>query len=95
MTRSRLLLILVVALLLNACSGRIATGIAQTCSEELDLAQAELDRAKADGFGDAVAIVKASSLLTAAAFKKQVEHYEGCVDQARRARAYIADVRKH
>jgi len=80
--------------LLAACSGRIATASAQQCSDTLKLAEAELDKAKADGLGEAVSITKAAGLIVAAATQKQFEKYEGCLDKAQRARAYIADAQR-
>jgi hypothetical protein len=82
------------AVLVGACSGRIASGIAQECSDQLNLAEAELNKAKADGLGEAVSITKAASLLAAAAVQKQFEKYEGCVDKSQRARAFIADAQR-
>lgn len=94
MTRYRTLIIAVAALAVGGCSGRIASSVAQNCSEELSLAEAEMDRAKADGLSEAVSISKAAALITAAAVQKQFEKYEGCIEKAQRARAYIADARK-
>jgi len=95
MTLNRTLLVILTAVTIVGCSGRIATSVAQSCSEELALAEAELERAKADGFGDAMSITKAASLTAAAAVQKQFEKYEGCIDKSRRARAYIGDVKRN
>jgi hypothetical protein len=94
MTIRRALLAAVLVVSITGCSGRIASGAAQNCSEELELADAEMNRAKTDGLGQAVSIIKAASLMAAASFQKQLEKYESCADQARRARAYIADATK-
>jgi hypothetical protein len=83
-----------VATLLAGCSARISSDAAQQCSEGLSAAQAELEKAQADGIGDAVSLTKAASLLTAAAVQKQFEKYPNCVDKVQRARAYIADARR-
>ncbi len=95
MIRQCLILILTVIASVAGCSGRISSNIAQACSVELSAAERELDKAKADGLGDAVSITKAMGLITAAAFQKQIERYESCYDKARRARAYIEDAGKH
>lgn len=92
--RIRATLALSTLLFVVACSGRVGGDIAQQCSQGLDAASAELEKAKADGFGEAVQVTKAASLLTAAAVQKQFEKYPNCVDKVRRARAYLADVRK-
>lgn len=95
MTHSlRATLFLTIFLFAVGCSGRIGGDVAQQCSQGLDQATAELEKAKADGFGEAVQVTKAASLLTAAAVQKQFEKYPNCVDKVRRARAYLADVRK-
>jgi len=91
----RSLFVLLIVSLLTACSGRIASGVAQACSDELDAAEVELNKAKADGLGEALTITKAASLITAAAFQKQIERYQSCLDKAHRARAYIEDARRH
>jgi hypothetical protein len=83
-----------VVVLMAGCSGGIATSEGQRCSEELSAAEAELDKAKADGLGDAVSISKAAGLITAAAVQKQFEKFECCIDKAQRARAFIADAKK-
>lgn len=88
------LFVLMLAALAFGCSGRIASDIAQQCSEELNAADAELNKAQADGLGGAVSVTKAAALIVAAAAQKQFEKYEGCLDKARRARAFIADANK-
>ena len=89
-----ILFVIAIATPLTACSGRIGTGIAQQCSDTLALAEKELDQAKAEGFGGAVSITKAAGLIVGAATQKQFERYEGCIDKAERARAYIADAQR-
>ncbi len=90
----RSILVTAALVLVTGCSGMIGSDIAKNCSEELSLAEAELDRARADGLGEAVSIGKAAGLITAAAVQKSFEKYEGCVDKAQRARAFIADAQK-
>lgn len=82
------------AVVLTGCSGMIGSDVAKQCSEQLSAAEAELNKAKADGLGEAVSVTKAASLIGAAAVQKQFEKYEGCADKAQRARAYIADAAK-
>lgn len=92
--RALALTVFAAALLLAGCSGRIGSDVAQQCSEGLDVAYAELEKAKADGFGQAVQVTKAASLIAAAGVQKQFEKYPNCVDKVQRARAYLADVRR-
>jgi hypothetical protein len=87
-------LVLLPALFAAGCSGRIGGDVAQQCSQGLDVAYAELEKAKADGFGQAVQVTKAASLIAAAGVQKQFEKYPNCVDKVQRARAYLADVRR-
>lgn len=87
-------LVIAVTVLAAGCSAQIASDIAQQCSEELNAADAELNKAQADGLGGAVSVTKAAGLIAAAAVQKQFEKYEGCLDKARRARAFIADANK-
>ena len=91
--RVRIVLTFVTMALVTGCSGRVGGDIAQQCSQGLDVAYAELEKAKADGFGEAVQVTKAASLLAAAGVQKQFEKDPNCVDKVRRARAYLADVR--
>jgi exonuclease VII small subunit len=79
---------------LVACSGHIASDTARECARELDAAESELSAAQTEGLGEAVTIVKAASLVTAAAFQRQIERYERCTDLARRARVHIEHARK-
>jgi uncharacterized protein YceK len=81
--------------LLAGCSSRISSDLAQECSQGLSQAEAEMQKAKADGLGDAVSLGKAAGLLTAAAIQKQFEKYPNCIDKVQRARAYIADARRN
>lgn len=86
--------LLCAAWLAAGCSGRVGTSLERQCSEGLDLAYKELEQAKVDGFGDTVTWSKAASLLTAASVQKQFEKYPNCVDKVRRARAYLATLRR-
>lgn len=87
--------VLVACTTLAACSTRISGDLAQECSQGLSQAEAEMQRAKADGLGDAVSLSKAAALITAAAIQKQFEKYPNCIDKVQRARAYIADARRN
>lgn len=77
------------SVLLTACSGQPYQPLDQRCSEGLRTAYAELETAKASGFGGTVAWAKAASLLSAARVQEQFEKYPNCIDKVRRARYYI------
>ena len=80
-------------LLLVACSGKASPAQAKACQNGISQTYAELERAKADGFGEAVAITKAASLLSAAKIQQQFEKYPNCIDKTERARYYIGQAR--
>ena len=91
---SRLAVLLIAALSLAGCGGRIATPVGQQCSDGLRVANKELEEANAKGFGGHVDLVKAANLLAAASVQEQFEKFEGCVDKVRRARIYIREAQK-
>ncbi len=81
-------------LLLAGCAGQPARPLDRECADGLRAAQAELDKAKVDGFGDTVAWTKAASLLSAAKVQQQFEKYPNCVDKVQRARYYLQRIRE-
>jgi hypothetical protein len=78
---------------LAACSGTASPGQVNACKNGLSQAYSEFERAKADGFGGAVAMTKAGSLLSAAKIQQQFEKYPNCIDKVQRARHYIRQAR--
>jgi hypothetical protein len=82
-----------VVLLLAACSGDKSSAQANACNDGISQAYAELERAEMDGFGDAVDMTKAGSILSAAKIQEQFEKYPNCIDKVKRARYYIAKAR--
>lgn len=91
---SLLAAILSVVLFLGSCAGQPARPLDRDCADGLRQAQAELDKAKVDGFGDTVAWAKAASLLSAAKVQQQFEKYPNCVDKVQRARYYLHRIRE-
>lgn len=89
-----LLLIALPALLFGGCGGRIATPEGQACSEQLRIANQELDDAKLKGLGGTVPWLKAAGLLAAANTELQVEHFGDCLDKVQRARTYIREAQR-
>jgi hypothetical protein len=85
--------VLSLGLLLAACSGRAPPGQAAACKNGISQAYAEFEKAKVDGFGDAAAMTKAGSLLSAAKIQEQFEKYPNCIDKVERARYYISQAR--
>jgi hypothetical protein len=84
---------LAVGLFLAACSGTASPAQASACKNGLSQAYSEFEQAKADGFGGAVAMTKAGSLLSAAKIQQQFEKYPNCIDKVKRARVYIRQAR--
>jgi hypothetical protein len=85
--------VLVLGLLLGACSGQASQAQIDACKNGLSQAYSEFEQAKADGFGGAVAMTKAGSLLSAAKVQQQFEKYPNCIDKVKRARHYIQQAR--
>jgi len=94
-TATRLMVPAMLAALLGACSGKIATPKGQECSEALRLAEKEYDEASNnESLKGSLELIKAANLMTQASFQKQLEKFPGCIDKARRARIYIEEARK-
>lgn len=87
-------LVVLVILVLSACSGRIATPVGQECAEGLRIANQELEEAKVKGFSGSIQWIKAANLLAGANVQEQFEKYESCADKVRRARIYIQEAQK-
>lgn len=85
--------VLALGFLLAACSGDKPVSQAQACRNGIDQAYKEFNRAESDGFGGAVDMTKAASLLTAAKIQEQFEKYPNCIDKVKRARHYIRQAR--
>lgn len=81
------------ALALAACSGNTSIAQANACESGISQAYDEFERAESDGFGGAVDMTKAASLLSAAKIQEQFEKYPNCIDKVKRARHYIAKAR--
>jgi len=94
MPTRQIALILISAVVLTACSGRIGTTVAQECKTQLRLAEQELDDAKVKGFSGSIQWTKAAGLVVSATTQQQLERYESCLDKARRARTYLREAQK-
>ena len=87
------LALVLLASLLAGCSGDKSLKQAAACRNGIDTAYKEFSNAKSEGFGGAVSMTKAGSLLSAAKIQEQFEKYPNCVDKVKRARHYIAQAR--
>ena len=85
--------LLSLGLLVAACAGNAPPSQVAACKNGLSQAYSEFEQAKADGFGGAVAMTKAGSLLSAAKIQQQFEKYPNCIDKVKRARHYIRQAR--
>ncbi len=81
------------ALFLAACGGDQPISKVKSCENLISQAYSAIEQAKADGFGDAVDLTKAGSLLSAAKVQQQFERYDGCIDKATRAKYYADQAR--
>ncbi len=87
------LALVVLASILAGCSGDKSLQQAAACRNGIDTAYKEFTNAKSEGFGGAVNMTKAGSLLSAAKIQEQFEKYPNCIDKVKRARTYIAQAR--
>jgi len=79
-----------ILLALPACTANRDSTMAEDCKHGLAVADKELLDAKAKGFGSAVGLTQAASLLAAAKVQSEFKRYPNCVDKVRRARAHIS-----
>lgn len=77
-------------LALAACTANRDSTMAEDCRRGLEVADKELLDAKAKGFGSAVGLTQAASLIAAAKVQSEFKRYPNCVDKVRRARAHIS-----
>lgn len=89
-----IVLMLVAALSLTACAGARKGESAESCRNAIDVAYKELSFAESEGFAGSVNYTKAASLLTAAKTNQTFESYDACVNNASKARYYIAESKK-
>lgn len=87
-------LISAVGLVLSACAGARKGYSAENCRQSIDSAYEELNFAKSEGFAGTVNYTKAASLLTAAKTNQTFESYDACVENAEKARYYVAESKK-
>ena len=80
--------VLILLAALAGCASTVSTNHA-ACRATIDAASADLDRAKAKGFGDFVDVVKASGLIVSATARRSAEKYQGCIEHAQRARELL------
>lgn len=96
MTKSTLkfgVLIFVASFIFSGCAAVHSVRLANQCSSDLAVANAELEKTKVDGFGSTVAWTKAATLLTAAKIQQQFDKFPNCINKAARARHYIKQAR--
>lgn len=73
----------------QGCAAVHSARLADQCRTGLATANAELEKAKVDGFSSTVAWTKAAALLAAAKIQQQFDKYPNCVNKVKRARYYI------
>jgi len=82
-----------IGLLLTGCTGGDPPSQAAACHNGIDQAYKEFSQAESEGFGGAVAMTKAGSLLAAAKIQEQFEEYTNCIEKVNHARQYIRQAR--
>lgn len=81
-------IVLILCAALAGCASSVSSDNA-ACRKAIDAASADLERAKAKGFGDFVDVVKASGLIVSATTQRGVEKYQNCIEHAQRARELL------
>ena len=76
-------------LLFTGCAAVHSVKLANECRSGLEIANAELSKAKLNGFSSTVSWVKAASLLTGAKIQQQFDKFPNCINKVARARHYI------
>jgi len=79
-----------ILLALAACTANRDSTMAEDCRRGIEVADKELVDAKAKGFGSAVDLTQAASLIAAAKVQSEFKRYPNCVDKVHRARAHIS-----
>ena len=91
-TKSKLksaIFILFASFIFSGCAAVHSARLASQCNSDLAAANAELDKAKVDGFASTVAWTKAATLLAAAKIQQQFDKFPNCINKAARAHYYI------
>ena len=89
----RTALLIAFTITLTACAGQDQP-FRINCADALDTAWEELSFAEAEGFAGSVSYTKALGLMTTAKTMQTVENFDGCYENARKARFYIAESRQ-
>lgn len=84
-----LFLLIIATNSLVGCAARPANGQDIKCAKGLDMAYAELEQAKANGFSSSIALTKAAGLLFGAKTQQQFDKWPNCINKVKRARFYI------
>jgi len=92
MIRQSVLILALVAV--AGCSGKIATPKGQQCSDDLLAAEKDYEAVNTESLGSGVELAKAANFLSQAAFAKQFEKFDTCIEKVRRARIYIDEAKK-
>jgi len=83
------LLIGITSFIFSGCAAVHNVRLENQCSSGLKTANAELEKAKLDGFSSRVSWTKAAALLTAASIQQQFDKFPNCINKVARARYYI------
>ena len=73
----------------SGCAAVHNERLREQCSSGLAIANAELSKAKVQGFGGTVAWTKAAALLGAAKIQQQFDKFPNCINKVARARYHI------
>lgn len=82
-------LFLLSSFIFSGCAAVNSAKLQKQCSSGLAIANAELSKAKVDGFSSTVSWTKAAALLGAAKIQQQFDKFPNCINKVARARYYI------
>jgi len=90
----RVLLLILPLAMVTGCGGKIATPVGQRCGDELRAAEKDYESVNTQSVGSSIELAKAANFLSQAAFAKQFEKFDTCIEKVHRARVYIDEAKK-
>jgi len=83
------ILLFLSSFIFSGCSAIHSAKLQEQCSSGLAIANAELNKAKVQGFSSTVAWTKAAALLAAATIQQEFNKFPNCINKVARARYHI------
>ena len=83
------ILLFLSSFIFSGCAAVHSARLQEQCSSGLAIANAELNKAKVQGFSSTVAWTKAAALLGAATIQQEFNKFPNCINKVARARYHI------